>query len=237
MRMRYLPSIGTLLMPLAAAGCMTGQGPQILPTSPPSPSGAREGVVVHKIITSHSRTSSAIRVGETELWTCKHVLTQPVLIVDGLPTGYEILEQGQGAGVEDDWAIISVDRAALAPCSDLSYLNHTAQVFDGQEVWLKGFWSAEPLTHSQATALDISAVAARVESPPAGIKASDDLIYVAARSNEPYHGFSGGALVGLLGDRQILLGMYVEADTYLTLSGFHVRHICRKWPPAEGDAR
>ncbi len=187
-------------------------------------------------MTSYSSTSSAIRVGEAELWTCKHVLTQPVLVVDGLPTGYEILEQGQGTRVEDDWAIISVDRAALAPCGDLSYLNNETQVFDGQEVWLKGFWSPEPLTRSQVTALDISAVAARVESPPAGIKASDDLIYVVARSNEPYRGCSGGALVGLLDDRQILLGMYVEADTYLTLSGFHVRQICRKWPPAQEPA-
>ena len=223
-----------LLILLAVVGCTATQDPQTFPQAAPSQFDAHEGVVVHKIMTSDS-WGSAVRVGETELWTCRHLLTQPVLLVDGLPTGYEILEQGQGTSAEDDWAIISVDDDALAPCGDLSYLDHDLQVIDGQEVWLKGYWSPEPLTRSQAIALEMSMAPARVESPPWAIAASDELIYVVAPSSGTYFGDSGCATVAYLNDRQILLGMYVEADTYLTLSGFHVRHLCRRWPVMQRD--
>ncbi len=225
-----------LLILMAVAGCAHRQDPQSFHRAAPSQPDAHEGVVVHKIMTPGSR-GSAVRVGDTELWTCLHLLTQPVLLVDGLPTGYEILEQGQGTSAQDDWAIISVDDEVLAPCGDLSYLEHDLQVIDGQEVWLKGYWSAGPLTHSQAIALENSMVPARVESPPRPIEASDELIYVVAPSNETYLGGSGCATVGYLDDRQILLGMYVEADTYLTLSGLHVRHLCRRWPVMHSDPR
>lgn len=225
---------GVLLIPLVAAACTTSQDPGIFSSSPPQLE-AHKGVMVHQVITPGRAGSfsvaSGIRVSEQELWVTRHQLTWPVLVVDGVPTGYEVVKQGHGDRAEGDWALIKVDPETLVACDDLSYLDHGVRPAEDLEVWFKGYWSeTQPTSRAMAMELEISTVPARIKQPPGGIKAAEGLIYVVAPSNDTYHGDSGGAAIAYVNGRQVLLGLYVGLHKYLTLTGLHTRHLCRRWP-------
>ncbi len=215
---------------LVASGCATIQHPGAFPeASGPTP--AQLGRIPVHLFMSPKDAGTAVHLGNNRLLTCKHLLTGPVVEIDGVLTGYTIIASGQDETFKDDWVVIRVLNVSIQSPSILDVWEPHHRLKDGQRVWIIGFWAEgrTDVTPAEARQLRKTIVKARVKHPPTSL--SKNLIYLVAPARDTYQGLSGAPVMvwDPETERMNFLGIYTGTAEYSFFLWSDVRHVVREF--------
>ncbi len=215
---------------LVASGCATIGHPGDFPeASGPTPA-QLERVPVHLFMSSKD-FGTAVHLGNNRLLTCKHLLTGPVVEIDGVLTGYTIIASGQDETFEDDWVVIRVLNVSIQSPSILDDWEPHHRLKDGQSAWIIGFWAEgrTDVTSAEVRQLKRTVVKAQVKHPATSL--SKNLIYLVAPASDTYKGLSGAAVMvwDPERDRMNFRGIYTGIEEYSFFLWSDVRHVVREF--------
>lgn len=215
---------------LVAVSCATIQHPGAFPqASGPTPA-QLERIPVH-LFMSPKDSGTAVHLGNNRLLTCKHLLTGPVVEIDGVLTGYTIIASGQDKTFNDDWVVIRVLNVSIQSPSILDYWEPHYRLKDGQSAWIIGFWAdgRTDLTPAEVRQLKKTIVKAKVKYSPTSL--SKNLIYLVAPASDTYKGLSGAPVMVWDPERERLnfRGIYTGTEEYSFLLWSDVRHVVREF--------
>ena len=198
-------------------------------------------IPVHQISTDHL-AGSAVQLGEDRLFTCRHLLTQPVVEINGERSGYRVVaEPPRGEAYVDDWAVIELDDVALPSAAAFSEPEPRPRVKAGQDIYLIGYRVTGDLKRDEVLGLPRTVVKGRVTTLPFYLVGPRrELIYVEAPQEDTYSGLSGGAAVCYdpQEDRLKIVGIYQGTIEYTFLGRrWWKRHVVRRYPALEVESR
>lgn len=229
-----LPKILTLSLltatVLVASGCATiGHPGAFSEASSPTPA-QLERIPVH-LFMSPKDGGTAVHLGNNRLLTCKHLLSGPVVEIDGVLTGYTIIASGLDETFEDDWVVIRVLNVSIQSPSILDDWETHHRLKDGQRAWIIGFWAEgrTDLTPAEVRQLKRTVVKAQVKDPPTS--PSKNLVYLVAPASDSYKGLSGAPVMVWDPETERLnfLGIYMGTEEYSFLLWYDVRHVVREF--------
>ena len=215
---------------LVASGCATIGHPGAFPqASGPTPA-QLERIPVHLFMTPKDG-GTAVHLGNNRLLTCKHLLTGPVVEIDGVLTGYTIIASGEDETFQDDWVVIRVLNVSIQSPSILDDWEPHHRLKDGQSAWIIGFWAdgRTDFTPAEVRQLKRTVVKAKVKYPPTS--RSKNLIYLVAPDRDTYKGLSGAAVMvwDPESERLNFLGIYTGTAEYSFFLWSDVRHVVREF--------
>ena len=218
---------------LVASGCATIQHPgDFSEASGPTPA-QLERIPVH-LFMSPKDGGTAVHLGNNHLLTCKHLLTGPVVEIDGVLTGYTIIASGEDETSQDDWVVIRVLNVSIQSPSILDDWEPHQRSKDGQSAWIIGFWAEgrTDLTPAEVRQLKKTFVKAKVKYPPTS--PSKNLIYLVAPASDTYRGLSGAPVMvwDPEKERMDFLGIYTGSEEYSFFLWSEVRHLVREFNSA-----
>jgi hypothetical protein len=192
--MRLLRACIVLLVVTGVScGCTRTLAPGSAQVTGPSPEDLERVPVVHLL--SEDLSGSAVCLSPTRLLTCRHVLAGEVLEIDGRPTVFEVIANGTGDGLEDDWAVVELTDLELQKPSIVEYIYDGREPEQGWQAWLIGFPAPEDAEPSLAVArsLEKRVIPTRVHHLAGAPK--DGILYLDSPRKGSYHGCSGGAVM------------------------------------------
>ncbi len=215
---------------LVASGCATIHRPGDFSQVSGPTSAHLERIPVH-LFMSPKDGGTAVHLGNNRLLTCKHLLTGPVVEIDGVLTGYTIIASGQDETFEDDWVVIRVLNVSIQSPSILDDWEPHHHLKDGQSAWIIGFWAEgrTDLTPAEVRQLKKTFVKAQVKHPPTS--RSKNLMYLVAPASDTYKGLSGAPVMVWDPETERLnfLGIYTGIEEYSFLLWYDVRHVVREF--------
>ena len=232
-----LPNILTLSLltatVLVASGCATIQHPgDFSEASGPTP--AQLERIPVQLFMSPKDGGTAVHLGNNRLLTCKHLLSGPVVEIDGLLTGYTTIASGQDETFENVWVVIRVLNVSIQSPSILDDWEPHHRLKDGQRAWIIGFWAEgrTDFTPAEVRHLKRTVVKAQVKHRPTS--PSKNLIYLVAPASDTYKGLSGAPVMVWDPETERLnfLGIYTGTEERSFFLWSDVRHVVREFNSA-----